>query len=272
VDEARVLELLARADRASFVPRLGGMARPDGVVIVSERYWALAGRAGLRTGAMPRQPRMLRHVPFVRGLARLASSLAPVFKGRAAASPRVRALLGIVVLASVLAPALPSPGANAVMIAVALAMLAVLFRGRTLSLHGAEHRAITAAETRRLVATWHGEARPSRFSPRCGTNFAAIAVAVTAAVGHFWSLHLGIATPAAVTIVSLALSMEIWLVLQRSAPLGRIGLAPGLALQRLTTREPSLTETRVALTALAAVLQSEEERAVAAAAPLLVAA
>jgi len=33
-----VPELLLRADRAGTLPRLGGMARPDGVVIVSERF------------------------------------------------------------------------------------------------------------------------------------------------------------------------------------------------------------------------------------------
>jgi len=37
----------------------------------------------------------------------------------------------------------------------------------------------------------------------------------------------------------------------------RVLLVPGLALQRLTTREPSLEETRVALTAVAAVLERE---------------
>ena len=36
------------------LPRLGGMARANGVVIVSERYWAFAGTDGsLREGRMP---------------------------------------------------------------------------------------------------------------------------------------------------------------------------------------------------------------------------
>ena len=56
-----------------------------------------------------------------------------------------------------------------------------LFRGRTLRLHGAEHRAIAAAEARSLETTWAATSRPSRFSPRCGTNFAALAIPVTAA-------------------------------------------------------------------------------------------
>ena len=67
-----------------------------------------------------------------------------------------------------------------------LLLVAWIMRGRTLRLHGAEHRAIAAAESRQLAATWLGEARPSRFSPRCGTNFAALALPVTAAIDAVW--------------------------------------------------------------------------------------
>jgi uncharacterized protein YqhQ len=56
----------------------------------------------------------------------------------------------------------------------------------------------------------------------------------------------------------LALSMDLWRAVQgpthRAA---RILLLPGLALQRLTTRELSLAETRLALTVVASVLQRE---------------
>jgi uncharacterized protein YqhQ len=58
-----------------------------------------------------------------------------------------------------------------------------------------------------------------------------------------------------VPLLALTLSMELWMALQaRTGRLVRVVLAPGLALQRLTTREPSLAETRVALRAVAAVL------------------
>jgi uncharacterized protein YqhQ len=51
--------------------------------------------------------------------------------------------------------------------------------------------------------------------------------------------------------------MEVWRVMQsRGGAATRLLLAPGLALQRLTTREPSLAETRVALRAVAAVLEA----------------
>ena len=65
-------------------------------------------------------------------------------------------------------------------------------------------------------------------------------------------------TPLAVTLVSLALTMELWQLVQSSQRrAARILLLPGLALQRATTREPSLDETRIALRAVAAVLERE---------------
>src|SRR5438552_15668907 len=103
-------DVLARADRTPALPRLGGMARPDGVVIVSERFWAFAGRDGtLREGAMPRPPRALRHVPLVRGLARLGASLSPLFRRSGVARRRERWLLLAAVLAPCLTLFLPSP-------------------------------------------------------------------------------------------------------------------------------------------------------------------
>jgi uncharacterized protein YqhQ len=133
-----------------------------------------------------------------------------------------------------------------------------MLRGRTLNLHGAEHRAIAAAEARSLTATWDGGARPTRFSPRCGTNFAALAVPVTMLAERFWPLTPALYTPLAVTLVSLSLAMELWLAVQAlPRRVAQVFLLPGLGLQRLTTREPRLDETRVALAAVASVLERE---------------
>ena len=139
-----------------------------------------------------------------------------------------------------------------------LGLVGWMLRGRTLHLHGAEHRAIAAVEERRLEATWRGEARPSRFSPRCGTNFAALVAPVTFLFDRVWVLPTAVFTPLAVTLVSLALTMELWQLVQSSnRRVARALLLPGLALQRVTTREPCLEETRVALRAVAAVLERE---------------
>jgi len=234
------------------------MARSDGVVIVSENLWAFADRAGgLREGTMPASPR-LRRILFVRGLVRLAAALSPLFRGTGVASRRERLLVAAAVVSPfllfVLPPALELTG----WLAVTGGLLVWILRGRTLNLHGAEHRAIAAAEHRQLTATWAGDVRPSRFSPRCGTNFAALVLPVSAFAEVLWPLPWTLWTPVAVTLVSLALTMELWEAVQGSRYSAVKGLLlPGLGLQRVTTREPSLEETRVALVAVASVLRRE---------------
>jgi uncharacterized protein YqhQ len=168
----------------------------------------------------------------------------------------------VLLVAALLAPLslifLPESASLPLGVGTGVVLLAWMLRGRTLFLHGAEHRAITAAEERRLVLTWNAEAKPSRFAPRCGTNFAALVVPVSLAFDRLWPLPAALYTPFAVTLLSLALTMELWQIVQTSrSRLARAFILPGLALQRLTTREPSDEETRLALTAVAAVLRRE---------------
>jgi uncharacterized protein YqhQ len=253
------LELLRRGDSALALPRLGGMARPNGVVIVSERYWAFAGTDGsLREGRMPKPPEVLHSLPLMRGLVRLVASLSPVFRRSGVAQRRER----WVILASVLAPLALAflhgwwPTVGGVLTTVAL--LYTVLRGRALHLHGAEHRAIAAAEERRLGSTWDGASEPSRFSPRCGTNFAALAMPVTFLFDRIFPVAPAFWTPFVVLVLSLALTMELWRMVQKSSRrFWRAFLWPGLLLQRVTTREPTLAETQVALRAVAAVLARE---------------
>lgn len=256
-----VLEVLARADASPSLPRLGGMARADGVVIVSDRRWAFAGVDGsLREGAMPQPPAALRRVPLVRGLVRLGSSLSPLFRGRGVARPGERWFLAAAVLAPLALVFVPHAVSLAVGIAVTAGLIVWLLRGRTLFLHGAEHRAIAAVEARRLGDTWAGAARPTRFSPRCGTNFAALLLPIALLGQRFWPLETAPFTPLVVSVLSLAVSMELWQLVQTSrVRAARVFLVPGLALQRVTTREPTLAETQVALRAVAAVLAEDLE-------------
>ena len=250
---------LARLDREPTLPRLGGMARPDGVAIVSERFWAFAGVDGtLREGCMPKPRRVLRRVPFVRGLVRLSLSLSPLFRRGGVAKPRERVTLAAALAAPLVVAFLPHRLSLAALVVLTVALVAWLLRGRTLALHGAEHRAIAAAEERQLGATWIGTARPTRFALRCGTNFAALVVPVSAGLQRVWPFAPTLYTSAAVVLVSLALTMELWLAIERSTRrAARLFLLPGLGLQRVTTREPALAETRVALRAVESVLRRE---------------
>ena len=257
--DSRVADLLARADEAGSLPKLGGMARPNGVVIVSERYWAFATTGGeLHEGEMPARHSRAARIPLLRGLLQLASSMAPLVRGRGVARPRERLILLLALLLPFAFVALPGRLELVAGILTTGLIILWLFRGRTLRLHGAEHRAIAAAEAGSLVATWTGDARPTRFSARCGTNFAALAIPVTAVFDQLAPRFLApTLTGVLVAIFSIGVSMELWKAVQHPSGLLQGFLFPGLALQRLTTREPELTDTRVALRAVASVLRRE---------------
>jgi hypothetical protein len=254
-----VESVLVSFDGAQALPRLGGMARPDGVAIVSERFWAFAGVDGtLREGAMPAPRERLGKVPLVRGLVRLGLSVSPLFRRGGVAKPRERLLLAVAVAAPLLFAFLPHRLSLIAGLAVTIGLIVWLMRGRTLALHGAEHRAIAAAEERRLAETWRGAVRPTRFAARCGTNFAALVFPIALALQRVWPFAPTVYASAAVVILSLALTMELWLAVEASTKrFARAFLLPGLGLQRITTREPRLEETRVALRAVESVLTRE---------------
>jgi uncharacterized protein DUF1385 len=235
------------------------MARPNGVVIVSERYWAFAGTDGsLREGLMSQPPELLQRIPLARGLVRLYASVAPLFKRDGVAKKRERWLIITALVAPLGLALIHGPWSTIAGITLSLVLVATILRGRALHLHGAEHRAIAAAEARRLESTWEGSARPSRFSPRCGTNFAALALPVTFGADQLLPIGPALWSPVVVLVFSLALTMELWRLVQRSTGRRwRVFLLPGLGLQRLTTREPRLDETQVALRAVEAVLRLE---------------
>ena len=90
--------VLARADSTSL-PLLGEMARPDGVVIASERFFAFAGGDGsLIEGEMPALPKLVRKIPLLRGIARLGMSVSPLLRRDGVAGNRERLLLSAVVI------------------------------------------------------------------------------------------------------------------------------------------------------------------------------
>lgn len=241
------------------MPLLGGMARPDGVVIVSERYFAFAATDGsVLEGDMPRVPKLFMRIPLLRGLARLTMSFSPLLRRDGVAGNGERILLTSILLAPTLFAFFSGTATLIAGFVMTGGMLCWLLRGRTLHLHGAEHRAIAAAEQGNLTSTWAGKTKPSRFSLRCGTNFVALVLPVGILADRLWPFAPELWTPIVVAVFSLAISMELWRAVQGSThKSAQFFLYPGLALQRLTTREPRLDETRLALTATASVLRRE---------------
>src|SRR5436189_5783850 len=138
VDDAAVLAVLTEADSSPALPRLGGMARPNGVAIVSERIWCFSGTDGSTrpVAAMPQAPAPLHRVPLFRGIVKLVGALTRLV-GRGSAAPlRGRILLAAALAAPLALPLLPGPYRSPALGVVTIALVASILRGRTLNLHG----------------------------------------------------------------------------------------------------------------------------------------
>lgn len=128
--------------------------------------------------------------------------------------------------------------------------------------HGAEHKAINALEGgARLRIT---EMLPYSIKhPRCGTNFLLIvgllSIAVFAPLGRpsSWFLLIGSRIILIPVIAGLAYEAIKWGAAHIDHPAVKALMAPGLALQSLTTREPDFSQVEVAATALREVLRLE---------------
>ncbi|MGI8800649.1 MAG: DUF1385 domain-containing protein [Solirubrobacteraceae bacterium] len=136
---------------------------------------------------------------------------------------------------------------------------------RVFEYHGAEHKTIACYEAG-LELTPENARHQSRLHPRCGTSFLLIvmivAIFVFAPIGlppWYWL----VATRILGVPVIAGLSYEV--IRNASRHRGRrwvqIVMSPGLALQRLTTREPELDQLAVAIAALEAVLAVERDDA-----------
>jgi uncharacterized protein YqhQ len=132
---------------------------------------------------------------------------------------------------------------------------------RVFEYHGAEHKTISCYEAG-LDLTPENAQRFSRLHPRCGTSFLLIvmivAIFVFVPLGKLDWQWLLISRVVGIPIVAgLAFEVIKWFGRNRTKRWARILMWPGLQLQRLTTREPDLTQLAVAIAALEAVLQFE---------------
>jgi uncharacterized protein YqhQ len=135
---------------------------------------------------------------------------------------------------------------------------------RVFQYHGAEHKTISCYEAGQPL-TPENARQYSRFHPRCGTSFLLIvmivAIFVFAPLGKldwhwlFLSRILGIPL-----VAGLAFEVIKWFGRNRTKRWARILMWPGIQLQRLTTREPDLSQLAVAIAALEAVLAVENPR------------
>jgi uncharacterized protein YqhQ len=132
---------------------------------------------------------------------------------------------------------------------------------RVFEYHGAEHKTISCYEAS-LPLTPENAQRFSRLHPRCGTSFLLIvmvvAIVVFAPFGKLPLAWLFVTRVLGIPIVA-GLAFEIIKLFgrHRDKRWAQVMMWPGMQLQKLTTREPDLTQLAVAIAALEAVLAVE---------------
>jgi uncharacterized protein YqhQ len=132
---------------------------------------------------------------------------------------------------------------------------------RVFQYHGAEHKAIHALESGEELDPGHVQ-RFTTLHPRCGTAFLLVVMVVSillfSLVGKPSLLWLVVSRLIGIPLV-VGVSYEVirYAGRHKDGPISRVVLWPGLALQRLTTRQPSLEQVEVAIVALKEVLRVE---------------
>ena len=135
---------------------------------------------------------------------------------------------------------------------------------RVFQYHGAEHKTISCYEAGEELTPENAQ-RYSRFHPRCGTSFLLlvmiVAIVVFAPLGKLDWPWLFISRILGIPIVAgLAFELIKWFGKNRTKRWARALMWPGIQLQRLTTREPDLSQLAVAIAALESVLAVENPR------------
>lgn len=134
---------------------------------------------------------------------------------------------------------------------------------RVFEYHGAEHRVVFNFESGQPVTVENAQ-KFVTYHPRCGTSFLLVVMVVSIAVYALIPVD-GFAARMAVRVLALPLITGLSYEMIRFAARHRGGLlalvtAPGLWLQRITTRPPSADQTEVAIIALDHAMQIEQRQ------------
>ncbi len=134
---------------------------------------------------------------------------------------------------------------------------------RIFQYHGAEHKVVNAYE-KKAELTPEAVSAYSVLHPRCGTSFLLFVMVIGIVVFSFIPYESPQVVKVAMKLVLLpvvaGISYELLRLTARKleSPLFKAMVAPGLLLQRLTTREPDLSQIEVALASFVRVLPSQE--------------
>jgi len=134
---------------------------------------------------------------------------------------------------------------------------------RVFQYHGAEHKVVHAVEAGRPL-TVEAVRDFSPAHPRCGTNFVVIVICVSILVFSLFewdNVVQRIVVRLATLPVVVAVSYELLKLGGRfkNAALARLASAPGLFVQKLTTRQPDDAQLEVAIRAMEEVIRAEQQ-------------
>ena len=133
---------------------------------------------------------------------------------------------------------------------------------RTFEYHGAEHKSVACYEAG-MELTPENAAKCTRFHPRCGTSFIFVILIISILVTSFvnwntWPKWAIIGTKLLMIPVIVGIGFEFLMLAGKYPnPLTRALSAPGLWMQRITTKEPDASQLEVAITALKGALPDE---------------
>jgi uncharacterized protein YqhQ len=134
---------------------------------------------------------------------------------------------------------------------------------RVFQYHGAEHKSIFAFEAGESL-TVENVKKFSRLHPRCGTSFLLIVMLVSififSLIPKLWPFYLKAGARVVLLPLIAGVSYEFlkWSARHEKSSLVRALIAPGLALQRLTTREPDESQLEVAIRSMEEALDVNE--------------
>ena len=131
---------------------------------------------------------------------------------------------------------------------------------RVFQYHGAEHKSIFAFEAGDAL-TVDNVRKYSRLHPRCGTSFLLIvmlvSIAVFSLIPKLWPFYLKAGSRVILLPLIAGLSYELlrWSARHDQSKFVKLLIAPGLALQRLTTGEPDDSQLEVAIRSMEEALE-----------------
>jgi len=137
---------------------------------------------------------------------------------------------------------------------------------RIFQYHGAEHKVVNAYE-RKADLTPAAVAAHSNLHPRCGTSFLLFVMAISIVVFSLIPHDSSLLTKALMRLLLLpAIAGISYEALRLSAgraqsPVFKALVAPGMLLQRLTTREPDLSQIEVAIASFRRVVPADDKEA-----------